>query len=73
MIVSVQWSNTRSLAILQERTDYVDDSKSIVAVIKGGDIDITSDNDKDEDKLEILDTFALAFVKDEKSRVSGKK
>ena len=28
--------------------------------------DITSDNDNDEDELEILQTFALAFVKDEK-------
>ena len=48
--------------------DYVDDSKSILAVIKGEDIDITSDSDNDEDELEILETFALAFAKDEKSR-----
>ena len=27
---------------------------------------ITSDNDSNEDELEILETFALAFVKDEK-------
>ena len=27
---------------------------------------ITSDSDSDEDELEILETFALAFVKDEK-------
>ena len=27
---------------------------------------ITSDSDNDEDELEILQTFALAFVKDEK-------
>ena len=53
--------------------DYVDDSKSILAKIKGEDIDITSDRDNDEDELEILETFALAFVKDEKSRVNGKK
>ena len=32
--------------------DYVEDSKSILAEIKGEDIDITSDNDEDE--LEIL-------------------
>ena len=38
----------------------------LVAEIKGEDIDITSDSDKDEDELEILQTFALAFVKDEK-------
>ena len=40
MVVSVNWSNARSLAILKERTeevsysvekDYVDDSKSILA------------------------------------------
>ena len=34
--------------------DYVDDSKSILAEIKGEDIDITSDSDNDEDQLEIL-------------------
>ena len=34
--------------------DYVDDSKSIWADIKGEDIDITSDSDNDEDELEIL-------------------
>ena len=38
----------------------------ILAEIKGGDIDITSDSDNDKDELEILKTFALAFVKDEK-------
>ena len=63
MVVSVQWSNARSLAILKERTeevsysvekDNVDDSKSIVAEIKGEDIDITSDSDNDKDELEIL-------------------
>ena len=52
--------------------DYVDDSKSILAKIKEN-IDITSDSDNDEDELEILETFALAFVKDEKLRVNGKK
>jgi len=35
--------------------------------------DITSDSDNDEDELKILYTFALAFVKDEKYRVNGKK
>ena len=40
--------------------------KSILAEIKGEDIDITSDSDNDEDELEILQTFALAFLKDEK-------
>ena len=35
-------------------------------LVKGEDIDITSDSDSDEDELEILETFALAFVKDEK-------
>ena len=40
----------------------------IFAEIKGEDIDITSDSDNDEDRL-----FALAFVKDEKYRVNGKK
>ena len=34
--------------------DYVDDSKSILAEIKGEDIDITSDSDNDEGVLEIL-------------------
>ena len=28
--------------------------------------DVTSDRDNDEDEHEILETFALAFVKDEK-------
>ena len=63
MVVSVHWSNARSLAILKEGTgevsyvvekDYVDDFKSILAEIKGEDIDITSDSDNDEDELEIL-------------------
>ena len=35
-------------------------------LVKGEDIDITSDSDNHEDELEILQTFALAFVKDEK-------
>ena len=48
-------------------------SKSILAEIKGEDIDITSDSDNDEDELQILSTFAFAFVKDEKQRVNGKK
>ena len=34
--------------------DYVEDSKSILAEIKGEDIDITSKSDNDEDQLEIL-------------------
>ena len=34
--------------------DYVDDSKSISAEIKGEDIHSTSDSDNDEDELEIL-------------------
>ena len=38
----------------------------LVAEIKGEDIDISSDSNNDEDELEILQTFALAFVKDEK-------
>ena len=37
----------------------------ILAEIKGENIDITSDSKNDEDELEILQTFALAFVKDE--------
>ena len=45
--------------------DYFDDSKSILAEIKGEDIDITSDSDNDDDELKILSTFALAFVKEE--------
>ena len=62
-VVSVQWSNVRSLAILKERTqevsysvekDYVDDFKSVLAEIKGEDIDITFDSNNDEDELEIL-------------------
>ena len=62
-VVSVQWSNVRSLVILKERTeevsysvekDYVDDLKSILAEIKGEHIDITSDSNNDEDELEIL-------------------
>ena len=39
---------------LQQEKDYVDDSKSILAEIKGEDIDITSDSENDEDELEIL-------------------
>ena len=46
--------------------DYFDDSKSILAEIKGEDIDITSDSENDEDELEMLSTFALAFLKEEK-------
>ena len=34
--------------------DYVDDSRSILAEIKGEDIDITSDSNNDEDELEII-------------------
>ena len=34
--------------------DYADDSKSILAEIKGEDIDLTSDSDNDEHELEIL-------------------
>ena len=34
--------------------DYVEDSKSILAEIKGEDIDLTSDRDNDEHELEIL-------------------
>ena len=53
----------RSLAILKERReevsysvekDYVNDLKSILAEIKGEDIDITSDSNNDEDEREIL-------------------
>ena len=75
MVVSVQWGNAKSPVILKERTeevsysvekDYVDDWKSTLAEIKGEDIDTTSDSDNDEDKLEILENFTLAFVKDEK-------
>ena len=43
-------SGTQQLMLL----DYVDDSKSILAKIKGEDIDITSDSDNDEDDLEIF-------------------
>ena len=46
--------------------DYFDDSKSVLAEIKGEDIDITSDRDNDEDEL------AVAFAK-EKKKVDGKK
>ena len=54
MVISVEWNNARRLAILKERTEevscsvekeYVDDSKSILAEIKGEDVDITSDSD----------------------------
>ena len=34
--------------------DYVDDSKGILAEIKGEDIDITSDSDNEEGELEVL-------------------
>ena len=34
--------------------DYADDSKSILAEIKGEDIDLTSDSDNDEHELETL-------------------
>ena len=40
--------------------DYFDDSKSVLAEIKGEDIDITSDSDNDEDEL------AVAFAKEKK-------
>ena len=45
--------------ILKERTysvekDYIDNLKSIMAEIKGEDIDITSERGNDEDELEIL-------------------
>ena len=62
-VISVQWRNVRSLAILKERReevsysvekDYVNDLKSILAEIKGEDIDITSDSNNDEDEREIL-------------------
>ena len=63
-VISVQWRNVRSLAILKERReevsysvekDYVNDLKSILlAEIKGEDIDITSDTNNDEDEREIL-------------------
>ena len=36
------------------KKDHVDDSNSILAEIKGEDIDISSDSDNDEDELEIL-------------------
>ena len=41
-----------SLILSWER--LCDDSKSVLAEIKGEDIDITSDSDNDEDELEIL-------------------
>ena len=59
------WSNARSLAILKERTeevsysvekDYVDDSKSILAEIKG-----EGDSDNDEDELENIVNLRLTF------------
>ena len=62
-VVSVQWSNARSLVILKERTEevsysvekeYVNNLKSILAEIKGEDIDITSDSDNNEDELGII-------------------
>ena len=34
----------------EKRKDYVDDPKSILAEIRGEDIDITSDSDNDEDE-----------------------
>ena len=55
------------------KKDHVDDSNSILAEIKGEDIDISSDSDNDEDELEILSTFAFAFLKEEKRRVNRKK
>ena len=39
--------------------DYFDDSKSILAEIKGEDIDITSVSNNNEDELEILSTIAF--------------
>ena len=41
-----------SLVLCRER--HVDDLKSILAEIKGEDIDITSDSDNDEDEFKIL-------------------
>ena len=49
-VISVQWRNVRSVAILKEireevsysvEKDYVNDLKSILAEIKGEDIDIS--------------------------------
>ena len=65
-IVSTTYAEPCSWVSYSVEKDYVDDSKSILAEIKGEDIDITSDSDNDEDELEILSTFALAFVKEEK-------
>ena len=61
MVASAQWNNARSLAILKGeqrglifcRENYVDDSKSILAEIKGEVIDINCDSDNDKDELEI--------------------
>ena len=62
-VISNQWRNVSSLAILKEKReevsysvekDYVNDLKSILAEIKGEDIDITSDSNNDEDEREIL-------------------
>ena len=46
--------------------EYLDYFKSILTEIKREDIDITSYSANDEDELKILQTFALAFAKDEK-------
>ena len=64
VVVAVQCMGPRSLVILKERTeevsysvekDYVDDSKSLLAEIKGEDIESnTSNSDHDEDKLEMV-------------------
>ena len=44
----------RGSLIFSVEKDYVDDSKSSLAKIKGEDIDITFESDNDEDELKIL-------------------
>ena len=63
---NVKLSHVPKSHTLSRKTILLDDSKSVLAEIKGEDIDITSDSDNNEDELEILSTFALAFVKEEK-------
>ncbi|CAH3023326.1 unnamed protein product [Porites evermanni] len=61
-VVSIQTLAAKLHNSWSKLANYVDDSKSILAEIKGEDIDLTSDTDNDEHELEILLTFSLAFL-----------
>ena len=61
------WKLTRLKLTRKRRQNFIikEINATKTQLVKGEDIDITSDSDNDEDELEILETFALPFVKDE--------